>query len=672
MNSYTKVGQSRLTPNATAATNVALSRARPGIVIFLHGVNDPGASYESVEMGLCQGLNERLDRADLRAGVYGSEYQAADDKDPKQRSMDEKQYIDDPDTYLYRREDASAKSILIPFYWGYRAAYGEVKRDAKGDPTKLRTQYQDTFGNRLDRNFGKPGGFFANATNNIPEMYGKGFDKWVRHLAKPFLSNAQYMGKAPHRRYFVLAAERLATLIATIRSLYPADTITVIGHSQGTLITLLAQALLVDRNQRCADCVIMVASPYSILPDYTPKEADTLGTLIDIVGKVTESPYDRPSLADIQVGGEFSYGRTGRAWLGVNGERIGKDGKTLVFAERDNRGKVYLYFSHDDSTVGISDVSGIGTLGVPDVVGPHVHFLEPAMDALKGKRFYQRLWSKRVRDKQALQVGDAPGNVALRVWNERGGAGHISVASMKQATMERGEQRFINGEQLFPSHTPMMFGGEARQGSARKAGLDRPDHVTRDVALGNPDASFKWVDIRLSETRVTAADELAAYNAGKEPGDQTSSIRIVEDTGGIDSMYSGYWVRREETPNEIRERMGRDADEWDPNSYHSAILRHPENHRWVTAMDVAIGQGIALDNAASRELLTLMADWRMDKDAYQMAIGSSLWPTLAQRTQNLISACHRYYDKGEFPNASLVRLDRMPSMVRGKIPGAKS
>lgn len=672
MSKYETVSQSRLTQNATVPTNVAVPRARPGIVIFLHGVNDPGASYESVERGLCQGLNERLDRLDLLPGAYGVRYGTAKRKKSADRSAQEKELIDDPDTHLYKRDDSLAKSIMIPFYWGYRAAHSEVKRDANGDPTKLRTQYQDTLGNRLDRQFGKPGGFFANATNNLPEMYGEGFGKWVRHLAQPFLSNTQYMGKGPHRRYFVLAAERLATLIATIRSVNPAETITVIGHSQGTLITLLAQALLVDREKRCADCVIMVASPYSVLHEYTPAGAQTLATLVDIVGKVTESPFREPSLMDIKIGGESSFGRAGRAWEGVNGKRIGKDGKNVVFHERDNRGKVYLYFSHDDSTVGLSDVSGIGTLGVPDKVGPTEHVANPAMDSLKSKGFYQRLWSKRVRDNQPLLVGGEPGYVALRVWNERGGAGHISLASVKQATMERGEERYINGEELHPPHAPMMFGGEAQRGSSSRAGLDRPDDVSKNVALGNPNASFKWVDIRLSDTRPDAEQERALYNAGKEPDDQTATVRIVEDKGGIDAMFSGYWVRREETPNEIRDRIGVDKSEWEDNSYHSAVLRHPENHRWVTAMDVAIGEALTLDDPQWRQLLTLMADWRMTEEAYLQVMTNPRWKALNRRTQALIKACRLYYDKGEFPSNDLVQIDRLPTMVRGTIPGAKS
>lgn len=83
---------------------------------------------------------------------------------------------------------------------------------------------------------------------------------------------------------------------------WPPETITIMGHSQGTLITLLAQALLVDRGQRCADGAIMVASPYSLLPSKTPEGSDTLGTLIDIVRAVTATPHAVPSLSVLQYG----------------------------------------------------------------------------------------------------------------------------------------------------------------------------------------------------------------------------------------------------------------------------------------------------------------------------------------------------------------------------------
>ena len=170
--------RSRLVPNRPGDRLIAIPRDMPGIVIFLHGVNDPGAAYESVETGLMQGLNERLHRPDLCAGRYGAEFAAAQAMPVERLSARNKDRLDDPDTYLYKRStDKTTRSCFIPFYWGYRAAPNEIKRDKNGDPTQLRTQYQDVFDNRLDRHFAKGGGFFANATNNLLEMFGEGFSK---------------------------------------------------------------------------------------------------------------------------------------------------------------------------------------------------------------------------------------------------------------------------------------------------------------------------------------------------------------------------------------------------------------------------------------------------------------------------------------------------------------
>ncbi|WP_043301244.1 T6SS effector phospholipase Tle3 domain-containing protein, partial [Pseudomonas sp. M47T1] len=197
-------GTTRLNTIPNSIKWIEVPADMPGVVIFLHGVNDPGASYEAVETGLCKGVNERLDRVDLKPGVYGARFQEASDLPADERTARWKDVVDDPDTYLYQRQEAKkAASLFIPFYWGYRATPDEVQRDDKGDPTRLRGQFQDVFGNRLDRHFGKGGGFFANATNNILEMYGRGFNKFIRHLAQTALGNTLYMGKAPSRRYFI-------------------------------------------------------------------------------------------------------------------------------------------------------------------------------------------------------------------------------------------------------------------------------------------------------------------------------------------------------------------------------------------------------------------------------------------------------------------------------------
>ncbi|OLG64225.1 T6SS effector phospholipase Tle3 domain-containing protein, partial [Xanthomonas oryzae] len=307
-----------------------------------------------------------------------------------------------------------------------------------------------------EAHFAKAGGFFANATSNLPDMYGKGFDtSLMTATIQPVASDFTYFGKAPPRRYFVLAAERLAMLVSEIRRLAPDDTITIMGHSQGTLITLLAQAMLADRRQRCADCLILVDSPYSLLEPKGEEQTTQakLRTLINIVNAVTTKPYARPSLSELQVGQPGYGGRTGHGWTPSQGTRLDAEGKQIVFAERDNRGKVYLYFCPQDTTVALDQVQGIGTYGVPDTV--HVAWKRkfystertaslPAMDALKDMRFHQRMWTKLLRGGKPVAVGLPPRHIPLRMEDEaRYPGGGVAPATTLSQTPLPQEGRYI-------------------------------------------------------------------------------------------------------------------------------------------------------------------------------------------------------------------------------------
>ncbi|POR50670.1 uncharacterized protein DUF3274 [Paraburkholderia eburnea] len=89
------------TSNRASDRPVARPNDLPGILIFSHGVNDPGANYETVEEGICQGLNERLNRPDMCKGEYGARYQeamAAKKKGQANRAQD--QIAADPDKAL--------------------------------------------------------------------------------------------------------------------------------------------------------------------------------------------------------------------------------------------------------------------------------------------------------------------------------------------------------------------------------------------------------------------------------------------------------------------------------------------------------------------------------------------------------------------------------------------
>ncbi|HEF4776633.1 TPA: DUF3274 domain-containing protein [Burkholderia multivorans] len=706
------------TSNRPDARNVQLPGDLPGIVIFIHGVNDPGAVYSVVEQGLCQGLNERLSRTDLKGGSYGALYQRAKaQKNPGKRQAE---ILSDPDMYLYQRAELPGvtKSFFIPFYWGLRVDNqdiaklnkpGIVKSRVADDHGNLMTrgQYQDVNGNRLDAHFAKAGGFFANATNNIPQMYGKGFEPdWkTKQVAFHALGgNSVYPGRAPDRRYFVLAATRLANLIKTIRAIQPKalasehgidprhETITVLGHSQGTIITLLAQAILKQQGQRCVDCIIMVDTPYSLYAtedDGNQTGHGKLKTLIDIVNAVTSEPHTVPDLADLLITAERSGGRTGANWSKTCGKRLDKNGKSwITFDERDNRGKVYLYFCPEDTVVGLKKVRGIGTFGVPDEVpadgaaAKHGKTM-PAMTALAPKRFYQRMWTRMERDDSGkgkfkkVLVGVSPARVPVRDRFERLTPGPDTDGSMLgtvlessknaalQASFTRNDIRFINGEELKPPCEPDLYGGEIEKGGPRSghadvAGMMTPDDVTKNVSLGNQYASFEWIAVESTRNPLANIESYkTAFNHGKTIDNQSQNWRVVLNTSATSLIKNALLpvvppeqlIQREETPNEARERMQHDRKAREANNYHSGVLHSTENHRWVTAMDVAIGQAVTLDDPVWRELLILMADWKIVPASLAKIQKNPNYGRLDSKMRDFIQACADYYMYGTFPEA---------------------
>ncbi|WMY08000.1 T6SS effector phospholipase Tle3 domain-containing protein [Paraburkholderia phenoliruptrix] len=696
-----------VTASATAVTDpnfnnqprlVEVPPDRPGIVIFLHGVNDPGATYQNVERGICEGLNWRLNRTDLAAGEYGAAWREAKQKQAEASQNQtkltdaDKAVVYDPDTHLYRRTDTEkTNSVFIPFYWGYRAANGEIAKDRKGNPIKLRSQHQDAKGNRLDAHFAKEGGYFDNATNNIPDMYGKGFELGAKeHAARHLADRYTYIGESPMRLYFVLAAHRLAMLIRQIREASTDqgtgdETITVIGHSQGTIITLLAQAILAKENARLADNIIMVDSPYAVWENDDEKQTSQakLKTFANIVEAVTGSRHQQPALTELACTDQNPKhrGRTGPKWSPTQGVRpLGTGGANTQFDERDNRGKVYLYFCTDDTVVGLDNIRGIGTYGMPNSVtavalgstaSAWAKFVQlAAMDAFKkapGRfAFYQRLWTKLKRDGKPVLVGLAPQTVTARTPNEPRfpGGSSTSAAAVTQhpyrtawssAPVDGSLDRWINGEQIDPPYAPSLFGGETRDKRGNPSGQLPVDAVGVNVALGNPDAEYDWklmkgipssvvAQAAQQKTQVTSAAVVKQwYNSQQQDeNDQTSDVSSLD---GVNFM-------RRETPNEVRARLtGKDATD---NNYHSGILNDAANVRAIAAMDVAIGQAKTLDDPDWRETLIAFADWRTDWTSVPSNVKDCYKKKLSADARKLVDATYRYYASGEFPDEDLV------------------
>ena len=407
----------------------------PCTAIVVHGVNDVGVAYGAVEAGLCAGMAERMKLPGAFKPVGYRNFTPAD----------RDQLEDDPDAVFFKRmPTADAHSFVIPFYWGFREQTRPVKTKAG--------QFTDRHGNRLDKDYSKEGGPFANATNSLPDMWNRGFggaygviDSQAKDPLRPVLDG-------PGRMYMVLAALRLAALVQMIRDYDPDETVNLVAHSQGCMLSLLAQAFLLQKHQRPADALILNNPPYSLVDELPFVE--TLGscfsggtdeamkahygsiagiqtlqarlkTLANIVQGVATHKHNAPDFHHLQ---------------GPAGCTVGT--KWEAAQDRDNRGKVYLYFCPEDATVRLNTMQGIGWQGVPDVMvgsqlkdtGKRDIFFQPIYKAqpitLKplpalGKGFLQRVFTQRLRTPakgggapQPVLVGAPPHDFALRIDGE--------------------------------------------------------------------------------------------------------------------------------------------------------------------------------------------------------------------------------------------------------------
>jgi hypothetical protein len=367
-------GQGVYLPDPLRPKVVGVKHNLPGSIIVVHGVNDVGTSYEAVEAGLCEGLTARL-RGGLRAATY--RMPAASDRGRLE---------EDPDAVFFKRQvNAETHSPVIPFYWGYREESDQAVHWSKTP----HGQALDRYGNRLDKDFSKGGGPFANATNSLPEMWNRGksaahglLDWAQRDPTHPVLEN-------PGRLYMILAARRLAALITMIRDYDADETVSIVAHSQGCMLSLLAQAFLLDPKMKAeqpdarpADTLVLCNPPYSLVDEmplaartvdgYSGRDAAMKGryqaingeqtlharlsTLANIVKGVQQQRHGTPALAELPDAAKH---------CGVVGANWRADG------DRDNRGKVYLYFSPEDMTVALSNVQGIGWQGVPEFQRGH-------------------------------------------------------------------------------------------------------------------------------------------------------------------------------------------------------------------------------------------------------------------------------------------------------------
>ena len=619
----TEIGRARgLTLPKGGDIIIPIGPRRPCITILVHGVNDLAGVYADIEKGLCDGLNERLDL--LTPGVLTGDnpgrLQAATYSLPR----DDNGQASNPDAIYYRRKFGSARrepdgicGIVVPFYWGYREEEGAIQKD------KPHGEWLDRHGNRLDKAGTKEGGAFANATTTLPDMWGNGFNG----MLFGFIPLDAIGGTATHpllraanRRYMVLAAQRLAMLIRIIRTRYPEDIINVIGHSQGTMVTLLAHALLKDQGQRPVDGFVMMNSPYSLEEPFNEtlqnfhhqqtREA-RLSTLSGIVQFITAQPSAAVSLAEMS-GNDVNKRVGGANWNGsVFQTRI--SGQSVEVTERDNRGLVSLYFTPQDQTVGLSNVQGIGWQGVPDTRSS-----QPVLSQLGG-RFSQRVFTLRQRDGKPEQVGAYASGYRYALLREGENTwddtGFDWAERFKRADFSTGQSVTLNSVAL-PLPVTADFSSGAKV-------------VRRDTLTGTYQATQKLdpIDARIAITRRSgwkpgvfrsydlARDDSAfaqgygstdvqdALNGNKEAFDITRVRSVTPLDNGL------MRVIRTETPSDAISRWQNTEE---PLSFHSAIAANPIHSQRVLAYDVAIGPTQCVMDEAFYAYLCRVADWRLD------------------------------------------------------------
>ncbi|EOF5100580.1 DUF4150 domain-containing protein [Salmonella enterica] len=380
--------------------------AMPCIVILVHGVNDVGEAYQNQDEGICKGLNTRLGREDFQPHIWP--------ETPEDEPLPDNAYM------ISDVEGNVAFSPIIPFYWGYkpvdhaaweadqkryRADLKDKHNDAdlpydtyrefdKKKITAHADEHIDNLSNWLDKKHAnsKGGGTFANATTNIPDMFGPGANGVALDLVGEFSRSFMNAGdwshpiySNPHRIYQAYAARRLADLIISIRKEKSSrnDTINIVAHSQGTIITMLANMWVKAEGYEPADCVILNHSSYSLenrwLENAQPSNQQT-----DEARQQTLAHFCKLMAKNsIHQSGSGSHDEAYIQNLIDTGCLSESARWNDPHYNRNNFGMVYNYFCPNDHVVSMLPIQGFGWRGVPD-----------SNCTMLGTNFWQRVFCK--------------------------------------------------------------------------------------------------------------------------------------------------------------------------------------------------------------------------------------------------------------------------------------
>ena len=501
---------------AMLTSNIEASRPLPCVVILIHGVNDVGEAFENQDKMICEGLNRRLGRKDLKPNKWRWAQTSADDFSPRIQMLPEWQENVGQIKPPLKPKTVKHKSYspIIPFTWGYRpvdeetykqeqiAYYKRLQDDNIEDPELPYNSYWvernchfktenievnklncDKFGNWIDYLYRRNGGPFANATTCIPDMYGPGMAGFLGSAGELATPKGARSYLNPHRIYYAFAAHRLANLIKQIRK----DTegqnipINIVAHSQGTIITMLANLILAnDKSEPLpADCVILAHSPYAFEPTLAEIVSKDLcmgvqsqygreQTFINFVDQMYKLQKDRRSIKfdkeDLTEKGiinttvdpnEFYTQADGTK---KQYDRLDKDYELFY---RNNFSKVYQYFSPNDHVVSLWNVQGMGWQGIPDNI-----FKQCKHQNLKQRIFsHGHIVGNDPKNKEVkiplilieVQEKDYPSYISVKDYQQRRGAKtyygvNIPVVLLSEQLTKLIQEPLFKGHDGFFSH----------------------------------------------------------------------------------------------------------------------------------------------------------------------------------------------------------------------------
>lgn len=635
----------------------AVQPPMPCMTIVIHGVNDNGLAYRNIDNGICKGLNTRLGRTDLTPHQWGVE---ASDTDDKINLAAESCAIQSP-----------GRSPIIPFYWGYRPVdYDKYHADQveykqalheKGDQADLPYDAyvrpdaanqrdksigeRDNYDNPLKKSKIKGGGPFPNATNNIPDMYGPGsksLGNWIgMKQTQSGDDYSSFIHENPHRIYYVHAAQRLADLIIQVRGdpHYSQDTINIIAHSQGTIITMLAQFMVAEQNLKPADCIILNNSPYGVEDTFVERLQRERGW--DSVQGIQSKQGREQTLINFVQLMEEEKGRVySEQELIEKGVLVLKEGKSpwqSYSYPQDNFGHVYNYFCPYDNVVSLSNVQGFGWQGIDDT-----------LLARLGDNFFQRVFSK------DYVAGDEPKSFDLipKVTESDIGIGNsrpyspvgFSVrtpagrtASMPVANVNFGDRvRTVNAPKV---PEPVRFELE----DLIPMGKEGERMFIQEYMKTDPDAQGLYpcppALINASNlSRSLTPDELQHLSA-QHPEAEFISARFLID------MYSGkktILALRHSTEDDARAALDKkqknsQLEYLTESKQHSAIMNNPQVPEKIMAYDLAVGMCACFADKDFWHKLLYRADWKNSQSKNLDAVNyyqTGLLPELIKPAMN--------------------------------------